>query len=201
MKNPYLATYSGRRFYPLAPGLSDIFAEDIAHHLALNNRWNGATVRPYSVAEHSLGVLAVTADIIRDMGGQPSDPENLDLLLGALMHDAPEAYLGDIVSPLKRLQPFEFYGELEDAAMRVISERFGGFWQRLDEDQLAIIHEADMAMRDAEALLLMPRLLPAGHTARDAANRSARKFLEEKRSTEWGAMKLQFHNAFLVLTS
>lgn len=62
--------------------------DDISHHLALTVRYNGALPWNYSVAHHSL----LVADIV---------PE--ELKLAALLHDAPEAYTGDLVSPAKKL--------------------------------------------------------------------------------------------------
>jgi len=64
---------------------------DIAHHLAMINRFNGATSRPYSVAEHSLLVERIGAA----RGASPG------LRLALLMHDAHEAYVGDMISPAK----------------------------------------------------------------------------------------------------
>lgn len=61
---------------------------DIAHGLACNNRWNGHTWEPYSIAEHS----------IRVAGRAPVGKK-----LTALMHDAEEAYWGDVIAPLKNI--------------------------------------------------------------------------------------------------
>lgn len=65
--------------------------EEIAHALAQINRYAGATTRPYSVAEHSL----LVADLARKAGHSPI------VELACLMHDAHEAYVGDVSSPLK----------------------------------------------------------------------------------------------------
>lgn len=64
---------------------------DIAHHLSLINRFTGATIRPYSVAEHSL----LCAEIAKRAGG------GVYLQMAALMHDAHEAYTTDLSSPAK----------------------------------------------------------------------------------------------------
>lgn len=64
---------------------------DVAHALALQNRFNGHTKRPYSVAEHSLLVADIAA----------ADGASVSQQLAALMHDAHEAYTGDVVSPVK----------------------------------------------------------------------------------------------------
>lgn len=73
----------------------DISLLDIAHHLAQLNRFTGACVRPYSVAEHSLLVCEIAE---RERGiRSPS------VLLAALMHDAHEAYTADVSSPMKQV--------------------------------------------------------------------------------------------------
>lgn len=73
----------------------DISLLDIAHHLAQINRFTGAAVRPYSVAEHSLLVCEIAE---RELGiRSPS------MLLAALMHDAHEAYTTDVSSPMKQV--------------------------------------------------------------------------------------------------
>ena len=69
--------------------------EDIAHHLALINRWSGATSRPYSVAEHSLLVVR-----IMEVEHGITSPS---ALLAGLLHDAHEAYTGDLTSPMKQI--------------------------------------------------------------------------------------------------
>ncbi|WPG36739.1 HD domain-containing protein [Variovorax sp. EBFNA2] len=65
--------------------------EDVAHHLAIVAQFNGATSRPYSVAEHSL----LCADIARRAGA------SVFVEMAALMHDAHEAYTNDLISPAK----------------------------------------------------------------------------------------------------
>lgn len=83
-------TASGKEFWPLDPRPADIDIRDIAHHLGSICRWGGAPARHYSVGEHSV-MLA------RHFVGNG----RTDFARWALMHDAAEAYLGDIVRPLK----------------------------------------------------------------------------------------------------
>jgi uncharacterized protein len=83
----WILTYTGRRFSPLAPRPEDVCIEDIAHALANKCRFTGHTQRFYSVAEHSVLVQSLV-----------SPPYGL----AALLHDAAEAYLPDIASPIKR---------------------------------------------------------------------------------------------------
>jgi len=95
---------------------ADVKLADVAHHLALINRFCGAASRPYSVAEHSLLVAEICE---RELG--MSDPSGL---LAALMHDAHEAYFGDISTPVK-----QHLGEearvLEWSLERAVQERYG----------------------------------------------------------------------------
>ncbi len=88
----WFQTFTGRKFWPLDPLPEDIFIEDIAHALSLITRFGGHIPEPYSVAQHSLIVASY------------SGPDTVLALCG-LMHDAPEAYLGDMVAPLKRGMP------------------------------------------------------------------------------------------------
>lgn len=89
----WMITATGRDFH-LSGAASlgnQIDLHDIAHALAQINRYTGHTSRPYSVAEHSL----LVADIAAHHGATPM------LQFGALMHDAHEAYTGDVSSPVK----------------------------------------------------------------------------------------------------
>lgn len=84
---------------------------------ALENvcRWGGHSVRFYSVAEHSVRV----AKLVEDETGDPR------LVRAALLHDAAEAYLGDMPSPIKYLPALEGYRELMKACEVAIHEHFG----------------------------------------------------------------------------
>lgn len=86
---------SGRRLDLLDPSPLDIEIEDIAHGLAFVARWNGQTrgEHAYSVAEHSLLVEEIYRLTVRD-------PEPR-WRLAALLHDAPEYVIGDMISPVK----------------------------------------------------------------------------------------------------
>ena len=86
---------SGRRLDLLDPSPLDIEIEDIAHGLAFVARWNGQTFGdfPYSVAEHSLLVEQIYTMMF------PDAPVKWRLV--ALLHDAPEFVIGDMISPVK----------------------------------------------------------------------------------------------------
>jgi len=98
--------------------LSDIEVEDIAHGLAFVARWNGQTKGDfaYSVAEHSLLVETLFTRM------QPSAP--IKWRLAALLHDAPEYVIGDMISPVKAAVG-SGYGELDDRLTAAIHIRFG----------------------------------------------------------------------------
>jgi hypothetical protein len=89
----WIQTFSGRKFDFEDPRAEDVHIADIAHALSLIPRFAGHTEFPYSVAQHSLFV----ADIVERCLGRP------EFALEALLHDAPEAYYGDITRPMKAL--------------------------------------------------------------------------------------------------
>lgn len=109
---------SGRRLDLLDPTPVDIEIEDIAHGLAFVARWNGQTKGDfaYSVAEHSL----LVADIFALQ--QPNAP--IKWQLAALLHDAPEYVIGDMISPVKAAVG-PGYGALDDRLTAAIHLRFG----------------------------------------------------------------------------
>ncbi|MCL6283524.1 HD family hydrolase [Ruegeria sp. 2012CJ41-6] len=109
---------SGRRLDLLDPTPVDIEIEDIAHGLAFVARWNGQTKGDfaYSVAEHSLLVEALFGRI------SPKAPAKWHL--AALLHDAPEYVIGDMISPVKSAVGPD-YGKLDDRLAAAIHIRFG----------------------------------------------------------------------------
>ncbi len=109
---------SGRRLDLLDPTPVDIEVEDIAHGLAFVARWNGQTRGdwPYSVAEHSLLVEEIYGRL------HPSEPPRWRL--AALLHDAPEYVIGDMISPVKNAVG-PAYGELDARLAAAIHIRFG----------------------------------------------------------------------------
>lgn len=106
----WFLTYTGRQFWPCDPRSEDISILDIAHHLANICRFGGACKPFYSVAQHSVHVSHIGSGVSARI---------------KLMHDAPEAYAGDIVRPLKYHPSFDFYFQIEAALWKVISGRFG----------------------------------------------------------------------------
>ncbi|ABD56990.1 HD domain-containing protein [Jannaschia sp. CCS1] len=109
---------SGRRLDLLDPTPMDIEIEDIAHGLAFVARWNGQTHGDYaySVAEHSILVTDIHARLA------PGGPAKWQL--AALLHDAPEYVIGDMISPVKAAVG-PGYGALDDRLSAAIHLRFG----------------------------------------------------------------------------
>ena len=109
---------SGRRLDLLDPTPMDIEIQDIAHGLSFVARWNGQTHGdfPYSVAEHSLLVLRIFESI--------KPKARVGERMFALLHDAPEYVIGDMISPVKAAIGTA-YQTLDDRLSRAIHIRFG----------------------------------------------------------------------------
>lgn len=111
-KAAWIQTYSGIRFTPTEPVVSNIIIQDIAHSLSMQCRFTGHVngPHPYTVAQHSVLVsyLCDTSDALE-----------------GLLHDATEAYLVDIPAPLKRSGLFDAYMDFESLMAKAIDERFG----------------------------------------------------------------------------
>jgi hypothetical protein len=138
-RGDWMQTYTGRAFYPLEPNPGDVDLLDIAHGLSMLCRYNGHVSRFYSVAEHCVLMSFAVA------------PEHA---LWALLHDATEAYLGDMIRPLKRQMPA--YRAVEQEVMTAICDRFGLDYECPDE-----IKAADTRiLRDERAALLGPSPQP-----------------------------------------
>lgn len=104
----WIQTYTGKQFYVLDPQPEDIDIEDIAHALSNMCRYAGHCKKFYSVAEHSI----LVADYLP-----------IEYQLGALLHDASEAYLVDIPRPFKGY--LTNYYDLESKIMDAIYTKFG----------------------------------------------------------------------------
>jgi 5'-deoxynucleotidase YfbR-like HD superfamily hydrolase len=109
---------SGRRLDLLDPSPLDIEIEDIAHGLARVARWNGQTKgeHAFSVAQHCVLVERITADLNPRLTRQAR--------LMALLHDAPEYVIGDLISPFKVAIGID-YKALETRLQSAIHVRFG----------------------------------------------------------------------------
>jgi len=138
---------SGRRLDLLDPSPADIEIEDIAHGLARVARWNGQTVGAHalSVAQHVL----IVEDIAAALG---ADDWPNEWRLAALLHDAPEYVIGDLISPFKAAVGFN-YKAFELKLLAAIHERFGVRFP-IPESATAIIKAADRVAAFYEATVL-----------------------------------------------
>jgi len=108
---PHLNTYTNRRVNPLALKRTDVSVVDIAHGLALCNRFAGHTSEPISVAQHSVWV----SKLVEGTGAE----------MQALFHDASEAYLGDVTKWLKGSPTMAAYREAEERTSATILSALG----------------------------------------------------------------------------
>jgi hypothetical protein len=109
---------SGRRLDLLDPSPLDVEIEDIAHGLSRVARWNGQTAGPiaYTVAQHSVLVEQLVAKL------DPDIPQRWRL--AALLHDAPEYVIGDMITPFKAIIG-PGYKEIDARLIHAIHIRFG----------------------------------------------------------------------------
>lgn len=107
-------TFTGKTIDPFDPDPNEIDVVDIAHALSFIPRFNGHTKKFISVAQHSLFVSSHCR------------PE--EALIG-LLHDASEAYINDIATPIKSQSEFAFYRTMEDRLMAAIFQRYGLQWE------------------------------------------------------------------------
>lgn len=145
---PWMLTHTGAAVDLRHLEPSTLSALDIAHSLANTLRFNGHTVRPYSVAEHSLLVVEIMQ---REWG-----IFHQVALHAGLMHDAHEAYCGDLSSPMKQLLGPIWQAE-EDRIQRAVLQRFGLL--RAFENWQHFIKQADFTALATERRDLMS---PAG---------------------------------------
>jgi hypothetical protein len=136
--DPWIQTYSGRRFNPTNPVIGSIVIQDIAHSLSMQCRFNGHCKEFYSVAQHSVLVSHLC--------------DSKDALWG-LLHDSSEAYLCDFPSPLKHSGKFDSYIEYENKMQVTICKRFG--LDLIEPDSVKI---ADKKMLSTEARDLLLKI-------------------------------------------
>lgn len=130
-------TATGRLIDVLHPDPALICIEDIARALSRQCRFNGSCRQFFSVAEHSWLVSVVAEQL------EPCDP------LQALLHDSAEAYLGDVITPLKNTMPD--YRDLEEVWLKVIAEALDFHYPLLPSTV-----EADAILVQREGVALVP---------------------------------------------
>lgn len=129
----YILTYTGRKFYPLSPDAADVYIEDIAHALSNQCRFTGHTREFMSVAQHSV----IVANQLRG---------DSTLALIGLLHDAPEAYLADVATPIKHA--LHGYEEIEAGLWCAIASRFDLPAHRLPDVKRADLRSLATERRD-----------------------------------------------------
>lgn len=135
----WIITASGRRFDFARPDASMVDLGDIAHALSNLCRFGGHVRQFYSVAQHSVVVL----DAAKSLESRRSVELGASAVQQLLLHDATEAYMQDLVRPLKTLLPD--YARMETRVWRVIAERFG-----LPVELHEIVQEADRVALETE---------------------------------------------------
>ena len=133
MDDSWIQTKTGRKFYPLKPKCEDIDIEDIAWSLSNICRYNGHCKRFFSVAEHSI------------YASERLPPR---YALEGLMHDAAEAYIGDISTPVKQLLPD--IKKIEHVILKCIAEKF-----KLEYPFREAIKKVDLRLLATEASQIM----------------------------------------------
>ena len=145
-KRAWQRMLSGRRLDLLDPSPLDIEIEDIGHGLARVARWNGQTsgTHAFSVAQHCV--------LVEDIVAALHKPAPRALRLAALLHDAAEYVIGDLISPFKAAVGLD-YRAFEDRLNRAIHLRFG-LPAILPAAQTALIKRADHVAAYFEATQL-----------------------------------------------
>ena len=139
MIEPWIETHGGIKFYFLNPTADMVDIQDIAHSLSLQCRFSGHTKLFYSVAEHCLRV----ARYLFNTYGEHK------LAMQGLLHDASEAYLLDVPSPVK--QYLGGYKEMEEKLQEVILNKYHAGWP-----MNSLVKDADAILLKNEAHYLLP---------------------------------------------
>jgi uncharacterized protein len=171
----WMQTYSGIRFFPTNPRVSDIRIDDIAHALAKLERYNGHLPTRYTVAQHSILVSWCV-------------PEKY--ALEGLLHDAAEAYFGDIIAPVKHhtmLRPA--LKQIESKLMEAISERF-----QLEYPLPACVKEADWRVLFTEKRDLVP-----GDIKWEGQDQYEPLSFKIKPNEDWRDLKTKFLDRYAAL--
>lgn len=134
-RGDWMQTYTNRKFYPMDPRAEDVDPFDIARGISMQCRYNGHVEKFYSVAEHCV----LIADYLWDNGAPVEE------VIWGLLHDATEAYVGDMIRPLKRHMPD--FSSAEDCVMEAILLRFN-----------QMVSPMPQSVRDADNGILLDEL-------------------------------------------
>jgi hypothetical protein len=144
-------TISGIKFSIFDPKPEQIYIQDIAHGLSYNSHFGGQTPEFFSITQHCLLVVSLL----------PKDAD-IELKLMALMHDAAEAYIGDMIKPLK--VHFPKFKEIEDRIMEAIAAKFG-----LNLDYMKDVKEYDIKAQEIEYRAFYEKSIDMDYLCPDAA--------------------------------
>lgn len=139
----YMCTYSGQMLKPMELKAEDISLEDVSHALSLLCRGGGHLKHFYSVGQHCIN-CAKEAEA-RGLSNR--------VILGCLIHDASEAYVSDIIRPVKKHLPA--YIAIEDKILAAVYEHFG--LGDLTEKEYSQIRQIDNEILENEIPVLMSR--------------------------------------------
>jgi len=142
-RGDWMDTFTGKKFYPFSPKSEDVSIVDMARALSNLCRFNGHVKHFYSVAQHCI----VGADWIFDQ------TKSHKLAMAFLLHDAAEAYVGDMIRPIKHSGHFDYFKNIENEIMRAIHDYANLEVTTHEED--ATIKHFDNLMLFEEAFNLM----------------------------------------------
>lgn len=149
----WFVTHTGRRVDLERPDEAEIVIDDVAHALAHTCRFGGHVSRFYSVAEHSIAVSYIVP---------------VEDALDGLLHDATEAYLGDVIRPLKALLP----------AYKLLEQR----WADAIARQLGCSAVMPASVKDADRIMLATERRDVHPAAYEARGRW--RFVEDELAVE-----------------
>jgi 5'-deoxynucleotidase YfbR-like HD superfamily hydrolase len=168
----YIETWNGVHFHFEDSNPEEVNIEDIAHALSLQCRFNGHVDRFYSVAEHCVLMSHLV-------------PE--ELAFAALLHDAGEAYVGDMAHPIKMSKFGSSFEKLEEVVLRAICTKFNIPYADTQRDDLKLMDRRLCASEAQELFKSVPgwtakykaaELKPEGWTPKQAEKYYLRRFKE-----------------------
>lgn len=176
-------TYTGGIFWPLDPRPDEVLIEDIAHALSLTCRFGGHCRVFYSVAQHSVEMAEVLVLGRSIWSHGRTDDDSKRLAFYCLMHDAAEAYVGDLVAPLKRHLPD--FQAAEARVWKAIAQRFVLPYELPQE-----VKRADLVMLATEARDLMKQPPPMDWGLGEIQPREMRIFPTDFAVAEYSFLRL-----------
>jgi 5'-nucleotidase len=190
MSTPVIRTFTGLEVNPLNVGQENVRIEDIAHALALCNRFAGHTRVPVSVAQHSVYVSRVVRKLC-EFHEVLKDHNRLSMQ--GLLHDGSEAYLGDVTKWLKEAVEMFPYRQAENIVQTQIYRKFD--CELVDSP---LVRQADRVMCRFEAERTMPPMTwPENY---GPITKDLRKLIGHWRAWGWKTAEEVFLAEFRLLT-